>query len=94
MAFFGLITSYHKVVTLNVSSQELPAGSYPSSPKRTVPLQCKAERDCVAWLLDRGDWERLQREEPDVANELLRISLKLTSERMVAIISYVLTTVG
>ncbi|KAL8698670.1 MAG: hypothetical protein Q9201_006443 [Fulgogasparrea decipioides] len=44
-----------------------------------------AERDCVTWMLDQTRWEKLQREQPDIAQELLRISLKLTSERMDAI---------
>jgi SulP family sulfate permease len=48
----------------------------------------------VAWLLNKESWKRLQENEPGVAQELLRISLKLTSERMSAITSYVLTTAG
>lgn len=55
---------------------------------------CVAERDCVVWAMDRESWERLQTEEPDVAQELLRISLKLTSERMSVITSYTLTMAG
>ncbi|KAH8808201.1 sulfate transporter family protein-like protein [Xylogone sp. PMI_703] len=51
-----------------------------------------AERDCKVWLLDREHWEELQKVDSEVAQELLRISLKLTSERMSAITSYVLTT--
>jgi len=43
---------------------------------------CVVEMDCVVWLMDEESWGRLQRDEPDVARELLRISLKLTSERM------------
>ncbi|KAH6952304.1 sulfate transporter family-domain-containing protein [Ilyonectria sp. MPI-CAGE-AT-0026] len=52
------------------------------------------ERDCVVWLMDREHWARIQAKEPEVGRELLRISLKLTSERMSAITSYILTTVG
>lgn len=55
---------------------------------------CVVERDCVVWVMDRASWERMQREEPDVAQELLRISLKLTSERMGVITSYTLTIAG
>ncbi|PSS03573.1 cyclic nucleotide-binding domain-containing protein [Coniella lustricola] len=51
-----------------------------------------AERDCIVWLMSWEAWEVLQRKEPDVARELLRVSLKLTSERMSSITSYVLTT--
>lgn len=53
-----------------------------------------AERDCVAWLLDEESWIRMQNEEPAVARELLKISLKLTSERMDAITKYMLLTSG
>jgi len=49
---------------------------------------------CVVWKMDREAWERMQREEPDVAQELLRIGLKLTSERMSVITSYTLTMAG
>jgi SulP family sulfate permease len=55
---------------------------------------CVVERDCVVWAMGRESWERLQKEEPDVAQELLRISLKLTSERMSVITSYTLTVAG
>ncbi|KAL9604535.1 MAG: hypothetical protein Q9219_000500 [cf. Caloplaca sp. 3 TL-2023] len=44
-----------------------------------------AERDCVTWMLDEARWEELQKSQPDIAQELLKISLKLTSERMDAI---------
>ncbi|KAJ4416514.1 hypothetical protein N0V82_006709 [Gnomoniopsis sp. IMI 355080] len=53
-----------------------------------------AERDCVLWEMDREGWIVLQKREPEVAGELLRISLKLTSERMSSITSYVLTMAG
>ncbi|KAH7163209.1 sulfate transporter family-domain-containing protein [Dactylonectria estremocensis] len=52
------------------------------------------ERDCVAWLMDRDQWANIQKEEPEVGRELLRVSLKLTSERMSSITSYILTTAG
>ncbi|KAM5355983.1 hypothetical protein ACJ41O_002629 [Fusarium nematophilum] len=52
------------------------------------------ERDCVVWLMDRDQWANIQKQEPEVGRELLRISLKLTSERMSAITSYILTTAG
>ncbi|KAI9814452.1 MAG: hypothetical protein M1827_003308 [Pycnora praestabilis] len=51
-----------------------------------------AERDCVVWLMDDKKWDDLQKKQPDVAAEMLTIGLKLTSERMSAITSYVLTT--
>ncbi|KAF5022936.1 hypothetical protein F66182_5002 [Fusarium sp. NRRL 66182] len=52
------------------------------------------ERDCVVWLMDKDQWARIQKREPEVGRELLKISLKLTSERMSAITSYILTTAG
>ncbi|KAK9439132.1 sulfate transporter family protein [Metarhizium brunneum] len=52
------------------------------------------ERDCVVWQMDCEAWEKLQKDQPSVAREFLRISLKLTSERMSSITSYILTTAG
>lgn len=80
---------YFESIVAGTTCGELP---FFSATDRTATVQ--AERDCVTWLLDRENWEKLQKEEPDVAQELLKISLKLTSERMVAITSYVLTTAG
>ncbi len=48
----------------------------------------------MVWLMDKENWIRLQKTEPDVAQELLRISLKMTSERMSVITSYILTMAG
>ncbi|KAI0842007.1 sulfate transporter family protein [Hypoxylon sp. FL0890] len=48
-----------------------------------------AVKDCVVWVMDKENWERLQNEENEVAQELLRISLKLTSERMNAMTKYI-----
>ncbi|KAI0013460.1 sulfate transporter family protein [Xylariaceae sp. FL0662B] len=45
-------------------------------------------KDCIVWMMDMENWERLQREEVDVAQELLRVSLKLTTERMNAMTNY------
>ncbi|KAJ0134292.1 Efflux pump atB [Fusarium oxysporum f. sp. albedinis] len=52
------------------------------------------EKECVVWRMGRDQWIKIQKEEPEVGRELLRISLKITSERMGAITSYVLTTAG
>jgi SulP family sulfate permease len=80
---------YFESIVAGTTCGELP---FFSETDRTATVQ--AERDCVAWLMDREKWVDLQRKEPDVAQELLRISLKLTSERMSAVTSYVLTTAG
>lgn len=45
----------------------------------------KADTDCVTWVLNEENWEKLKDREGDVTRELLQISLKLTSERMDAI---------
>ncbi|KAI1823976.1 sulfate transporter family protein [Xylaria intraflava] len=46
-------------------------------------------RDCVVWVMDTENWNRLQEEEKDVAQELLRVSLKLTAERMDVMTNYI-----
>ncbi|RMZ88819.1 hypothetical protein DV736_g3948, partial [Chaetothyriales sp. CBS 134916] len=67
-----------------------PFGELPffSETPRTATMT--AEKDSIAWQLNRDRWQQLQAEDPDVAEELLTISLKLTKERMDAITSYVL----
>lgn len=80
---------YFESIVAGTTCGELP---FFSETDRTATVV--AERDCVAWLMTREQWETLQEEDKDVAQELLRVSLKLTSERMSAITSYVLTTAG
>ncbi|RDL41955.1 cAMP-binding protein [Venustampulla echinocandica] len=80
---------YFESIVAGTTCGELP---FFSETARTATVQ--AERDAIAWLMDRENWEKLQKAEPDVAQELLRISLKLTSERMSTITSYVLTIAG
>lgn len=79
----------YESIVAGTTCGELP---FFSETERTATVT--AERDCVAWLMDREGWDALQKREPDVAQELLRISLKLTSERMASITSYVLTMAG
>ncbi|OIW35187.1 cyclic nucleotide-binding domain-containing protein [Coniochaeta ligniaria NRRL 30616] len=69
-------------------------GELPFFSETTRTATAMVEADCVLWLMDAENWVKLQKEEPDVAQELLRISLKLTSERMNAITSFVLTMAG
>lgn len=68
-----------------------PCGELPffSETRRTATV--KAEQDCVTWCLNADKWKQLREEEPEIAQELLTVSLKLTSERMDSITSYVLT---
>jgi sulfate permease, SulP family len=65
----------------------LPCGELPffSRTRRTALM--KVEQACVVWCLDREKWESLTTREPDIAQELLTISLKLTAERMDSITS-------
>ena len=69
-------------------------GELPFFSETTRTATAVVETDCVLWVMDTENWESLQKEEPDVAQELLRISLKLTSERMSAITSFVLSMAG
>ncbi|KAL1861493.1 hypothetical protein Daus18300_008888 [Diaporthe australafricana] len=79
----------HESIVAGTTCGELP---FFSETNRTAKVT--AERNCVVWLMDRENWDKLQKREPDVAQELLRIGLKLTSERMSSITSYVLTMAG
>ncbi|RYO80188.1 hypothetical protein DL766_001285 [Monosporascus sp. MC13-8B] len=58
-----------------------------SSTNRTATVS--AVKDATVWVMDTDSWARLQREEPEVAQELLTVSLKLTSERMNAMTNYI-----
>jgi SulP family sulfate permease len=69
-------------------------GELPFFSGTTRTATAMVETDCVLWLMDQENWQRMEKEEPDVAQELLRISLKLTSERMSAITSFVLSMAG
>ncbi|KAI1082783.1 sulfate transporter family protein [Whalleya microplaca] len=48
-----------------------------------------AVKDCIAWVMDMEHWAKLQREEDEVARELLRVSLKLTTERVHVMTNYI-----
>ena len=48
-----------------------------------------AEKRTIAWLLDEESWGKLQKEYPEVGYELMKVCLKLTSERLSAITGYV-----
>ena len=64
-----------------------PCGELPffSETRRTATV--KAEQDCVAWCLRAEQWKALREEVPAIAQELLAVSLKLTTERMDSITS-------
>ncbi|KAL8712299.1 MAG: hypothetical protein Q9220_003450 [cf. Caloplaca sp. 1 TL-2023] len=80
---------FTELIVEGTTCGELP---FFSGTKRTSTTS--AERDCVAWMLNQGQWENVQRHQPDIAQELLKISLKLTSERMDAITKHMLLTSG
>ncbi|KAI9796439.1 MAG: hypothetical protein M1825_000626, partial [Sarcosagium campestre] len=80
---------YFESIVAGTTCGELP---FFSDTNRTATVS--AERDSIAWLMTEDNWGEVQKKQPEVAHELLRISLKLTSERMQAITSYVLTTAG
>lgn len=80
---------YYESIVAGTTCGELP---FFSGTERTATVV--AERDSIAWLMVESRWNELQDKRPDIARELLRMSLKLTSERMAAITSYVLTTAG
>lgn len=79
--------NYHESIVAGTTCGELPFFSDTERTSRVI-----AERDCTAWLLTPDHWEELQAKEMDVAKELLKVSMKLSAERMNAITSYVLIT--
>ncbi|KAL9126481.1 MAG: hypothetical protein Q9217_004480 [Psora testacea] len=80
---------YSELIVAGTTCGELP---FFSSTARTATTH--AERDCVTWILTPEKWEQMQEEKPAVAQELLKISLRLTSERMDAVTKYMLLTSG
>ena len=68
-----------------------PCGELPffSETRRTATV--RAERDCETWCLSVDNWKQLRQREPAIAQEMLTIGMKLTTERMDSITSYVLT---
>ena len=74
---------FTELIVAGTTCGELPFFSETKRTSKTV-----AERDCVTWMLDSESWKDIQKTQPDIAQELLKISLKLTSERMDAITKY------
>lgn len=71
-----------------------PCGELPFFSETTRTATMTAERDSIAWELSEHKWAELQKAEPDVASEMLKICLKLTKERMDAVLGYILTAAG
>lgn len=75
---------YSELILAGTTCGELP---FFSSTARTATTQ--ADRDCITWVLTQEKWAQMQKEESFITQELLKISLKLTSERMDAVTKYV-----
>ena len=71
-----------------------PCGELPFFSQTARTASMIAEKDSITWRLDLDKWHEMQTHDPDVAQDLLIISLRLTKERMDAVTSYVLTTAG
>lgn len=71
-----------------------PCGELPFFSETDRTATVTAERDCIVWELSEQKWAQLQKAEPDVASEMLKICLKLTKERMDAVLGYILTAAG
>ncbi|GAD95673.1 sulfate transporter family protein [Paecilomyces variotii No. 5] len=71
-----------------------PCGELPFFSETPRTATVTAEQDCTAWCLSAEKWEELRENEPQIAQELLRVGLKLTAERMESITAYVLTMAG
>ncbi len=72
--------NYSELIVAGTTCGELP---FFSATKRTATAY--AEGDCVTWMLNQEHWQAMKTEQPQIAQELLTISLKLTSERYDAI---------
>lgn len=68
-----------------------PCGELPFFSETSRTATMTAERDCIVWALSEQKWTELQKAEPDVASEILKICLKLTKERMDTVLGYILT---
>jgi len=80
----------HESIVAGTVCGELP---FFSQTQRTADVLVD-RAPCVLWEMDEESWEKLQKDESEVARELLVMSLKFTSERMTSITAYTLTTAG
>ena len=72
--------TFTELIVAGTTCGELP---FFSNTRRTSTTS--ADIDSVTWVLDDVGWVAMQKEQPDIAQELLKISLKFTTERMDAI---------
>jgi sulfate permease, SulP family len=68
---------FHESIVAGTTCGELPFFS-----ETTRTATATAELEVIVWVLRREAWKKLQKEQPEVAHELLRVGLKLTAERM------------
>lgn len=47
-----------------------------------------AENECVLWIMRRSDYEKLLQDEPNLANEFMRLALNFSAERLNAMTYY------
>ena len=72
--------TFTELIVAGTTCGELP---FFSNTQRTSTTS--ADMDSVTWALDTESWATIQREQTDIAQELLKITLKFTTERMDAI---------
>ena len=73
---------FHESIVAGTTCGELP---FFADSERTGTVV--AEKDCIAWLLTKEKWREIENKHPDIANEMLKIGMKLTNERMNTITS-------
>lgn len=71
---------FSELIVAGTTCGELPFFSGTNRTSTTT-----AETHCVTWVLNEERWQELQKAQTDIAQELLKISLKFTSERMDAV---------
>lgn len=75
---------YTESIVAGTTCGELP---FFGDTKRSATVM--VEKDAKCWVLDRTSWEKMQREEKELAAELLVCALRLTTERMGAVTRYI-----
>lgn len=76
---------YTESIVAGTTCGELP---FFSNTPRTGSMV--AEKDTTAWVMDRDGWTLIQEKFPDVALELLKLAMKLTTERVQAVTKYMI----
>jgi len=89
---------YEERIVAGTTCGELP---FFSETKRTATVWAEGSggkegegEGAVVWRLGRKEWEEMESDWGEGARELLGVALKLTKERMDAVVGYVLSTAG